>query len=38
MKMPEGSTEKIMEEVIQFGTSEVVQFVFICILDLENQQ
>ena len=38
MKIPEGVTEKTMEEVIQFGTSEVVQFVFICILDLENQQ
>lgn len=38
MKMPEGVTESRMEEVIQFGTSEVVRFVFICILDLENQQ
>ena len=38
MKMPEKATEKKMEEVIQFGSSEVVQFIFICILDLENQQ
>jgi hypothetical protein len=38
MKMPEKVTEKQMKEVLQFGSSEVVNFVFICILDLENQQ
>lgn len=38
MKMPEGVTEKKMEEVLLFGTSEVVRFVFVCVLDLENQQ
>ena len=38
MKMPEKVTEKQMQEVLQFGSSEVVNFVFICILDLENQQ
>ena len=38
MKMPEGVTESKMEEVLLFGTSEVVRFVFVCVLDLENQQ
>ena len=35
MKMPETVTEKTMEEVIQFSTSESIQFVFICVLEVK---
>ena len=35
MKMPETVTEKTMEEVLQFSTSESIQFVFICVLEVK---
>ena len=35
MTMPEKVTEKTMEEVLQFSTSEAIQFVFICVLEIK---